>query len=410
MNRLTLFGSAVVETADGPITGRAAQRHRIALMAMLSSTRRLYRSRDQLVTMLWPDSDAERGRRLLSDSIYRINTALDGDAIVGNGEDVRLNRAIVSSDVADFEAAAEAREWRQVADLYLGPFLDAFYLPRATEFDQWLETERSRYARSMAKALEALAVAARDASRITEAVEWWQRLAALTPDDSRVALELMRALEASGNRAGALRHARMHASVLRDSFEMEPDRSVLDLAHRLTQRNDTHVAAPPVDRAVPVEHRRPVWGSTIAVIPFSNVSESGVNAHVADGMSEELMCQLTRTAGLRVASRTSAFACRDLNLDVREVARRLQVDWILEGSVRHSGSTMRVVAQLTDAKNGYQVWSESFDRTSSDVFASQAEIAIAIADRLVVARNVSSVTDVASPPQQSGLGSAVSSA
>src|SRR4051812_41705677 len=81
-NRLTAFGSTTVETASGPVTGRAAQRHRVALLALLSTTRRLYRSRDQLIFFLWPDADADRGRKLLSDSIYRINQALGGDVIV----------------------------------------------------------------------------------------------------------------------------------------------------------------------------------------------------------------------------------------------------------------------------------------------------------------------------------------
>ena len=92
VNRLRLFGGAVIDADSVPITGRATQRHRLALLALLSSTRRLYRNRDQLVAMLWPDADAERGRKLLSDSIYRINQAIGGEAIIGAGDDVRLGR------------------------------------------------------------------------------------------------------------------------------------------------------------------------------------------------------------------------------------------------------------------------------------------------------------------------------
>jgi TolB-like protein/DNA-binding SARP family transcriptional activator len=450
-NRLKLFGGAVVDVAGEPVTGRAAQRHRIALLALLSTTRRPHRSRDQLVALLWPEADAERGRKLLSDSIYRINQALGGDAITGAGDDIRLNREQLGCDVADFEAAVDAREWRCAAELYSGPFLDGFFLPDAAEFDQWIETERVQYARLAAKAIEALAVEARDAGEVAEEVEQWQRLAALSPEDSRIALELMRVLERAGNRAGALRHARVHASILRETLGVGPDRAVQELADQIAQRTDASViasipaavarpaAGPEVERAPePVETvdapnavaaglvvvetatgrsgRRP-WmlltavaivaalvavvqlrptvqsgtstpaaapalGGSIAVLPFHNVSESDTNAYFADGMSEELMYLLTRTPGLHVASRTSAFAYRDLNLDVREVARQLHVDWILEGSVRRVGYKVRIVAQLTDARNGYQVWSESFDRTSNDVISIQQEIAIAIANRL----------------------------
>jgi len=405
VNRLKLFGGAVVHGAGGPISGRAAQRHRIALLALLSTTRRLHRTRDQLVFFLWPDADAERGRKLLSDSIYRINQALAGDAVTGTGEDLRLNRSQLESDVADFEAAVESHEWRRVATLYAGPFLDGFFLPGATDFDQWMENERAQYARSAAKAIEALAVEARQAGRVAEAVDWWQRLAALVPDDSRVAMELMRALEMSGNRAGALRHARLHTSLLRETLGVEPDRSLRELADRMARRSEPSIsmeipavklesvgvdAAPSAHAHVPAKAGVAAaqtsathgFGSSIAVLPFSNVSDSDTNAYFADGVSEELMYLLTRTPGLRVASRTSSFAYRDMKLDVREVARRLHVDWILEGSVRRSGDKLRIVAQLTDAKNGYQVWSESFDRTSSDIFSIQGEIAGAIVNRL----------------------------
>lgn len=385
MNHLKLFAGAVLETETGPVSGRAAQRHRIALLALLSTTRRLYRSRDQLVAFLWPEADAERGRKLLSDSIYRINQALGGDAITGTGEDLRLNRDQVGSDVADFEAAVDARDWRRVAEIYAGPFLDGFFLPGATEFDQWMEVERAQYLRAAAKAIEALAVDAREAGRMTEAVELWQRLAALVPDDSRVAMELMRALESAGNRAAALRHGREHAKLLRETLGVEPDRSVRDLADQIARRGNGAVGSATASvTAVPVSVTA-FAGNSIAVLPFSILSGAGESAYVADGMSEELMYLLTRTPGLRVASRTSAFACRDLNLDVREVARRLQVDWIVEGSVRRSGSRLRIVAQLTDARNGYQVWSESFDRTSSDIFAVQEEMAAEIASRLSTA-------------------------
>jgi TolB-like protein/Flp pilus assembly protein TadD len=377
-NRLKLFGGGMLANAAGPITGRAAQRHRIALLALLATTRRLYRSRDQLIAFLWPDADAERGRKLLSDSIYRVNRALDGDVITGTGDDLRLNRGILGSDVADFEAAVDARDWQRVAELYTGPLLDGFFVPGSPEFDHWMETERAQYARTYGKALESLAVKAGDAGQAAEAVDWWHRLAALVPDDSRVAMELMRALESSGNRARALSHAREHALYLRESLGVQPDSAVQQLAEQL---------ATPAESGAITGTIAPRGANAIAVLPFQNVSESETTSYFADGVSEELMYLLTRTPGLRVASRTSSFAYRDVKVDAREVGRRLHVDWILEGSIRRSGDTLRIAAHLTDARNGYQVWSDSFDRSSSDVFAIQAEIAATIATRIAPSLN-----------------------
>jgi serine/threonine-protein kinase len=327
------------------------------------------------VFLLWPDSDADHGRKLLSDSIYRVNQALGGEAISRAGDDVRLNRAHLSSDVADFEAAVDAQDWQRAASLYAGPFLDGFFLPGAPEFDQWMESERAHHARTAARALEALAVEARNAGRLADAVEWWQRLAALAPEDSRVAVELVCALERAGNRAGALRHVAVHSLLLRERHGVEPDRSLVRVAEEIAERGDGARAEGHPDGSS---------RSSIAVLPFANLSDWDGNEHFAHGVSEEVMYLLTRMPGLRVASRTSAFAYRDLKYDAREVGRRLQVDWILEGSVRRGGETLRIVVQLTDARNGYQVWSQCFDRAASDVFGVQEEIATVIARRLAI--------------------------
>ena len=248
MNHLSFFGGATIESASGPISGRAAQRHRVALLALLSSTRRINRSRDRLVFLLWPDADADRGRRLLSDSIYRINQALGGDAIVSSGDDVRLNRTHVASDVAEIEAAADARDWRRIVQLYSGPFLDGFFLSDSNDFDRWMEGERAQYVRLATKALETLATHATSAGRFAEAADWWQQLAGLVPDDSRVAMEAMRALDAAGNRAGAVRHAEAHAALVRDTIGVEPDRAVGELAEQIARRAAiVSVAAPAAD-------------------------------------------------------------------------------------------------------------------------------------------------------------------
>jgi TolB-like protein/DNA-binding SARP family transcriptional activator len=392
VNRLKLFGGVALDAESGPITGRAAQRHRVALLALLSTTTRLHRSRDQLITFLWPEANPERGRKLLSDSIYRINQALGGDAVLGSGEDVRLNRSQLHTDVADVEAAMDVRDWRRVAELYAGPFLDGFFLPDAPEFDQWMEAERARYVRAACRAIEALAVAARDAGRVADALEWWQRLSALVPDDSRVAMELMRALEASGNRAGALRHARLHSHLLREQFDLEPDPFVQRLATQIAKRSDPLASAssgvaPDTVPTAPFVETGPVRCNSIAVLPFHDLTYSDANARLAAGVSEELMFILTRTPGLHVASRTSAIAYRSRHLDVREVARRLRVAWILEGSVRQSGSVLRFAAQLTDASNGYQVWSDSFDQATTDTSWTEADVAGAIVSRLALAMN-----------------------
>jgi eukaryotic-like serine/threonine-protein kinase len=122
--------------------------------------------------------------------------------------------------------------------------------------------------------------------------------------------------------------------------------------------------------------------ATLAVLPFVNMSAEPENEFFSDGMTEELISALTKVAGLQVASRTSAFAYKGRDVDVREIGLRLNVGAVLEGSVRRAGSRLRVTAQLINAADGYHVWSQTYDRQLADVFEVQDELSRSIVNTL----------------------------
>ena len=122
--------------------------------------------------------------------------------------------------------------------------------------------------------------------------------------------------------------------------------------------------------------------ASIAVLPFANMSGDKDQEYFSDGLAEEILNLLAKIPGLKVIARTSSFAFRGKDQDVREIARALSVKTILEGSVRKSGSRIRVTAQLIDAGDGSHLWSERYDRQLTDVFDVQDEIAAAIAGSL----------------------------
>jgi len=124
--------------------------------------------------------------------------------------------------------------------------------------------------------------------------------------------------------------------------------------------------------------------ASIAVLPFANLSADKENEYFSDGLAEEILNALTRVPGLRVIARTSSFAFRGKDQDVRRIAETLDVRTILEGSVRRAGSRIRITAQLINAVDGSHVWSERFDREMTDVFAVQDEISQSIVDALKV--------------------------
>ncbi|MBR9988148.1 MAG: bacterial transcriptional activator domain-containing protein [Gemmatimonadetes bacterium] len=167
MFRLKLFGSAFIDGPAGRVTGRAVQRRRLGLLALLAVAGERGMTRDRLVGYLWPDSDGERARHLLSDSVYRINQAVGGEAVVAVGDELR------------------------------------------------------------ARALEALAERAERDGAAVDAVMWWRLLAAQDPWSSRIALRLMRALDSAGERVVALQHAHVHAQLLEKEMGLAPDPELL---------------------------------------------------------------------------------------------------------------------------------------------------------------------------------------
>src|SRR5678810_53362 len=120
----------------------------------------------------------------------------------------------------------------------------------------------------------------------------------------------------------------------------------------------------------------------LAVLPFVNMSADPENEYFSDGITEELLNALTKVDGLQITSRTSAFAFKGKNDDIREIAIKLNVDKILEGSVRKAGNRVRITAQLINAADGYHIWSENYDRNLTDIFEVQDEISGIIANKL----------------------------
>ncbi len=121
---------------------------------------------------------------------------------------------------------------------------------------------------------------------------------------------------------------------------------------------------------------------SVAVLPFANLSADPEQEYFCDGMAEEIITALTQIENLKVIARTSAFAFKGKNEDIREIGRKLDVTTLLEGSVRKSGTRLRITAQLINVDDGSHLWSERFDRELEDVFAVQEEIAQAIVEKM----------------------------
>ena len=135
------------------------------------------------------------------------------------------------------------------------------------------------------------------------------------------------------------------------------------------------------DLAPPVA---PPQGASIAVLPFTNLSADKENEYFSDGLAEEILNALSQVEGLRVAARSSSFYFKGKAVEISEIAAKLRVANVLEGSVRRAGNRVRVTVQLVDVNNGFHLWSERYDRQIEDLFDVQDQIAQAITERFKV--------------------------
>ena len=245
---LSVLGAPLLEGPDGPLSGRATYRRRLALLAILAAARRPV-GRERIVGLLWPEQTTESARRILSEALYVFRKELGEDVLVVTGDEVGLNPAVVRSDLGCFHAAVQAGELDRAVAAYGGPFLEGFVVSDAPEFERWAEEERERLARAYGGVLEALAEAATREGSVRRAVEWWERLAAHDRFSARAVLGLARALDAAGEPAAALRALEAHASLVRVELDAEPAAEVRALSEHLRRRS---VPVPTAPIAAPV--------------------------------------------------------------------------------------------------------------------------------------------------------------
>ena len=434
--RLRTLGALQLQGPAGDeLRSLLAQPRRIALLAylVLATPRGLHR-RDKLLALFWPEQDEQHARNALSQAVHFLRRTLGADAILSRGDDeIGLNREILSCDAVAFEAALDAGKTAEALELYHGPLLEGFHVSDAApEFGRWLDDERARLARRYAQAVEETATAREAARDFAGAVTWLRRLAAQDPFSSRVTLRLMRTLAAAGDPAAAIQHARVHETLLREELQAPPDPQVAALVQELqSSRRGERVqpaqaldrteaasspppASPPPDRepvqgrgngrrlsraglgfgsvlvavvgGLALSHGRGVGGtpaiSCLAVLPFENLSGDTAREYFADAVTDAIITELARYERLNVISRTSIVRYKRTRKPLPEIARELDCDGLVEGTVVSEGGRVRVDAQLVQAPKDRHLWAESYESDMSDMLALERKITQAIAGRV----------------------------
>jgi DNA-binding SARP family transcriptional activator len=231
--RLRTFGGLYIEELPKGLGGTAGQRRPLALLLLLAEAGEQGVSRDKLAAFLWGESDRERSRSALRQLVYSIRRDLENPAVILGVADLRLNAAVLPSDLADFDRAYRERDFESLVALYTGPLADGFYLNGAPEFERWLHAAQQQRTQQFAEAIRSMA---HDADRRGDrhaVVACWRRLAAADPLSTEVSLHYVQALADVGDPTSALQHARAHELRLREELGVAPDAALLQLTERL---------------------------------------------------------------------------------------------------------------------------------------------------------------------------------
>lgn len=250
MLRIDVLGGMTICRDGVPLTGAATQPRRLAVLGVLARSGARATTRDKLIDLVWPDAPGEQGRRALTQALYALRREMGAEDVFLGAQDLRLNPDRVCVDLWEFEQALTRDDPERAVACYAGPFLDGFRLTGADELERWCDDERRALARRHEEALAALARRAEAGGDLDAAVAWWRRRAACDPLEARVAVHLMNALAAAGDRAAAVQHGRIHQSLVEDRLGIAPDPAVQELIQRLRE-------APPPPPPSPVQPAAP---------------------------------------------------------------------------------------------------------------------------------------------------------
>ncbi|MCB1377952.1 MAG: tetratricopeptide repeat protein [Alphaproteobacteria bacterium] len=368
--RLKLFGQFDLTGPQGPVSLSSAKLS--ALLAILARAARPVQ-REHLTAMLWGSHFDDQARQNFRQALVRLRKIVGADVLLSNDATVHLALTEVESDVGTFEHLASAgtpEALRSAAQLIDGEFLAGLHIAEP-QFEDWLTGERRRLGEQACNVLARLAaedLARGDAAQALRHAEACVARDYFREDAHRT---LMQALTLLGRRAEAVRHHQDFAARLRYELQTAPQEETTRVFERL--RKGTDLPAPSAAPAASGTGK-----PSIAVLPFANLSNDSEQDFFADGISEDLIAEISKFRSLFVISRNSSFSFKGETVGLRDIAAKLGARYVVDGSVRKAGDRLRITAKLVDAGDDKTLWADHYDRNTEDIFAVQDEVVHAI--------------------------------
>lgn len=381
--RLELFGGVRLLRGDRILSEPASRKARGLLVYLALQEGRTV-MRDYLAALLWSRSDQERSRHSLSQAVSSIRRAFDEAELCGlnlGREWISLDPTILKIDARDFEKLAASSllsSLRQAAALYRGELLEGLHI-NEPRFQAWQHHEQSRFKEAAIKLFSKLMETEAANGSTDNAIAAALKLVSIDELNEQAHRTLMRLYSEQGRSNDALRQFSTLEWTLKRELAAQPEAETRRLRQKITQRRM-------ID---PARHgKRPHSGleesaaPSIVVLPFCDYSDDPDALRFADGLTDDLINDLSRISGLLVIARGTSFAYKNRAVDVQRLSRHLGVRYVLEGSVRRVRNKVRVNVQFIDGVSGTQLWSGRFDRDLENVLLLQNEITSRIAAAL----------------------------
>ena len=369
------------------------------LLAYLALAPGIRHPRERMINLLWSNRGEEQARNSLRQCLSAIRKTLGDAAELALQVDrttVSLKGDVIDVDVLEFERLASDAGFESLSDavnLYRGEFLEGISI-RDPACQEWLDSERARFKRQYVEILSSFAHSQLASRDFNAAIRSAERLVEQDPLGESAWRLLMRACHENGDRSHALQAFKRCQQVLRSELDVEPETATLELREQIAASQTNPAPLPLRDNAGQevaatspsenTEAKAPAIGAQasgdrIAVLPFDNLSGDPQQDYFSDGITASIILGLGLFRGLTVKSQQTSFAFRDSHKSSEEIARELEVDYLVEGSIRKSTEKVRLSVQLIETASGNQIWGKQYDAELDDILELEQELSRAIA-------------------------------
>ncbi len=395
---LSVLGGFALRDGAGRPVALKARKNRL-LLAYLAVPPGQARSRDQLAGLFWGDRQDEQARASLRNALSGLRRALGDDALIVENDLVRLRPGWLETDYDRLRALADGGGTvDRLDEVCAGEFLAGNDLDDE-QVTAWLHGMRRECTDMAIALLEASGRKAAERGDHKAALDLMRECLALEPLKEQTHRAIMQLYADSGERAMALAQFRSCKELLRHELNAPPAAETQALADSIALHDPADAAAirsahalgapaaqtesrPEIPAETRAETRAENDAPAVAVIPFVNMSGDAEQTYFADGITEDIITDLSDVDGLKVASKSASGMYRGVRLPPAQIAAEIGVRYILEGSVRKAGDHVRISAHLTDATTNLSTWSQRYDRRLENIFDLQAEISRAIVTAL----------------------------